>query len=76
VGEQEQGGSTALGAVEAAYGRTIPDWGRLVRATPGYGDGGGALSRDGLVSMMRSDHGMTREHAEALIDHLLTQDRG
>lgn len=75
MGEQEQGGSR-LGEVEAAYGRTIPDWGRLVRATPGYGDGGGAVGREDLVSMMRSDYGMTREHAEALIDHLLTQDRG
>ncbi|GAA4668771.1 DUF4287 domain-containing protein [Nocardioides nanhaiensis] len=76
MSEHEQGGTAALGDVEAAYGRTIPDWARLVRATPGYGDGGGALSREDLVSMMRSDYGMTGEHAEALIDHLLTQDRG
>lgn len=75
MGEQEQGGAT-LGQVEAAYGRTIPDWGRLVRATPGYGDGGGALNREDLVSMMRSDYGMSRQHAEVLIDHLLTEDRG
>lgn len=75
MGEQEQGGAT-LGQVEATYGRTIPDWGRLVRATPGYGDGGGALGRDDLVTMMRRDYGMTQAHAETLIDHLMTEDQG
>lgn len=75
MSEPGQGGSD-LGEVEATYGRTIPDWGRLVRATPGYGDGGGALSREDLVTMMRRDYGMTTAHAETLIDHLLTEDRG
>jgi hypothetical protein len=59
--------------IEAAYLKTIPEWMRLLRQTPGYG---GGVTHAELVKMLITDYGMAREHADALVAHTLSEDGG
>ena len=63
-----------LPAIEAAYQKPVPEWQQILRATPGYGEEGGRWSHADLVSLLRSDYGMTQEHADALVAHTLGAD--
>ena len=64
-----------LPSIEATYQKPIPEWKQILRATPGYGDEGGRWSHADLVSLLRSDYGMSQEHADALVAHTLDEDR-
>ncbi len=67
--------TSQLGSIEASYGKPIPEWQQVLRATPGYGEQGGRKSHDELVSLLRSDYGMSDEHAHALVEHTLAEDQ-
>lgn len=51
-------------SIEATYGKTIDEWKRLIRESPGYGAG---ARHNELVDMLKTQFGMGHGHANALV---------
>ena len=71
--EKVTGPASYFPSIEATYGKTIPEWKQILRATPGFGEAGGAKSHSELVSLLKSDYGMGHGHANALVAHTSTR---
>lgn len=59
-------------SIEAKYGKTIPEWKRILRESPGYGPDAKHMD---LVRMLKTDFGMGHGHANALVGHTLGEDK-
>jgi hypothetical protein len=70
--DEVKGPASYFPSIEAKYGKTIEEWQRIIRESPGYGVG--ATHMD-LVRMLKIDFGMGHGHANALIAHTLGQDK-
>ena len=60
-------------SIEAKYGRTIEEWKRVIRESPGYGTGSTHME---LVRRLKTDFGMGHGHANALVAHTIGEDKG
>lgn len=68
-----KGPASYFPSIEATYGKTIQEWQRILRQTPGYG---ADVTHMDLVSILKTDYGMGHGHANALVAHTLGEDRG
>jgi hypothetical protein len=71
--EKEKGPASYFPSIEAKYGKTIPEWKKILRESPGYGTD---TTHTQLVSMLKTDFGMGHGHANALVAHTLAEDQG
>ena len=67
-----QGPASYFPSIEKRYGRPIEEWQALVRAAPGYG---ARATHMELVGLLKTEHGMGHGHANAVVAHVLREDR-
>lgn len=63
-----KGPASYFPSIEKKYGRPISDWKELVRKSCP------ARHMD-LVSMLKTEHGMSHGHANAIVAHTLAEDK-
>ncbi|MER6217096.1 DUF4287 domain-containing protein [Streptomyces sp. NPDC001674] len=69
MSEPVKGPASYFPSIEKKYGRPIPEWTELIRAS--------ALTRHmELVSWLKREHGLGHGHANALVAHTLAEKRG
>jgi hypothetical protein len=62
-----RGPASYFPSIEKKYGRPVPEWQALIRASP--------LTRHmELVAWLKEEHGMGHGHANALVGHTLAED--
>jgi len=67
--EKPKGPASYFPSIEKKYGRPISEWQALVRqAAP--------AKHMELVAMLKNDHGMGHGHANAVVAHVLAEDKG
>lgn len=64
-----KGPASYFPSIEKTYGRPIADWQAIIRAQ-------GAQRHMDLVRFLKETHGMGHGHANALVAHVLAQDKG
>jgi uncharacterized protein DUF4287 len=68
MSEPVKGPASYFPSIEAKYGRPIPEWQELIRASP-------LTKHRELVSWLKSEHGLGHGHANALVAHTLAGGR-
>jgi hypothetical protein len=66
--EHVKGPASYFPSIEKKYGRPISEWQELVRKH-------GPAKHMELVAMLKEDHGMGHGHANAIVAHVLAQDK-
>ncbi|MBZ5738111.1 DUF4287 domain-containing protein [Nocardioides sp. GBK3QG-3] len=69
---QVKGPASYFPSIEKKYGRPIEEWQAVVRSAPGYGAGAAHME---LVALLKDEHGMGHGHANAVVAHVLAEDR-
>jgi hypothetical protein len=69
--EKVKGPASYFPSIEAKYGKTIQEWQRIIRQSPGYRTDTTHMQ---LVHMLKTDFGMGHGHANALVAHTLGED--
>ncbi|MBB4857584.1 hypothetical protein HNO88_000895 [Novosphingobium chloroacetimidivorans] len=67
--EPVKGPASYFPSIEKKYGRPISEWQALLRERL-------PAKHMELVAMLKNDHGMGHGHANALVAHTLSQDKG
>ncbi|KQT50242.1 hypothetical protein ASG47_19825 [Devosia sp. Leaf420] len=66
--DQAKGPASYFPSIEKKYGRPIADWQDLVRRSM-------PAKHMELVAMLKHDHGMGHGHANAIVAHVLAEDK-
>jgi hypothetical protein len=66
--ERIKGPASYFPSIEKTYGRPIAEWQALVRARR-------PATHMELVSMLKTEHAMGHGHANAIVAHVLAEDR-
>lgn len=66
--KQVKGPASYFPSIEAKYGRPVAEWKALLRAT-------GITRHMELVGWLKTEHGMGHGHANAIVAHMLQEDR-
>jgi hypothetical protein len=64
-----KGPASYFPSIEKKYGRPIAEWTALLRAQP-------PAKHMELVAWLKQEHGMGHGHANALVAHMLAEDKG
>jgi hypothetical protein len=64
-----KGPASYFPSIERKYGRPIAEWKALLRSRP-------PGKHMELVSWLKQEHGMGHGHANALVAHMLAEDKG
>lgn len=67
--EKVTGPASYFPSIEKKYGRPIEEWKALVRAAS-------PAPHMALVAMLKEQHGLGHGHANAIVAHVLAEDRG
>ncbi|HEY8615706.1 DUF4287 domain-containing protein [Phenylobacterium sp.] len=67
--EKVKGPASYFPTIEKTYGRPIAEWKALVRARQ-------PAKHMELVAMLKDEHGMGHGHANAIVAHVLAEDKG
>lgn len=66
--EPVKGPASYFPSIEKKYGRPIADWQRIVRDHA-------SMKHMELVAMLKEEHGMGHGHANAIVAHVLAEDK-
>lgn len=67
--DKVRGPASYFPSIEKTYGRPIAEWKALLRARP-------PARHMELVAWLKQEHGMGHGHANALVAHMLSEDKG
>ena len=69
MAERVKGPASYFPSIEAKYGRPVDEWQDMIRARL-------PAKHMDLVDWLKDEHGMGHGHANALVAHVLAQDKG
>ena len=69
MAERVKGPASYFPSIEAKYGRPVGEWQDMIRARL-------PAKHMDLVRWLKDEHGMGHGHANALVAHVLAQDKG
>ena len=69
MAERVKGPASYFPSIEAKYGRPVDEWQDMIRARL-------PAKHMDLVRWLKDEHGMGHGHANALVAHVLAQDKG